>query len=131
MSCREIGGRWAMCIMLGIGFIPSAYAQQIEPEPAIEDRGALADVLVTAQRREESAQNVGASIAALNAGQLDALNAGSAKDLVNHVSGVMVNDNFGTYSSYVIRGIGQNDFEANTAPSAAVYIDDVYKANTI
>ncbi|MEP7245321.1 MAG: TonB-dependent receptor plug domain-containing protein, partial [Gammaproteobacteria bacterium] len=92
---------------------------------------ALEEVLVTAQKRQESAQNVGLSIAALSAEQIDAMNAGSAKDLVNHVSGVLVNDNFGAYSSYVIRGIGQNDLEANSSPSAAVYVDDVYQANTI
>jgi iron complex outermembrane recepter protein len=130
MSCRGIGGRWVVWVALGFGLGQGTHAQQAEGEPAVSG-GALDEVVVTAQRREESAQSVGVSIAALSASQLDTLNAGSAKDLVNHVSGVMVNDNFGTYSSYVIRGIGQNDFEANTAPSAAVYVDDVYKANTI
>ncbi len=93
--------------------------------------GTLEEILVTAQKRQESLQNVGLSIAALTADQIDSLHLSSAKDLVNHVSGVMVNDNFGTYTSYVIRGIGQNDFEANSSPSAAVYVDDIHKATTI
>jgi iron complex outermembrane recepter protein len=93
--------------------------------------GMLEEVVVTAQKRSENIQSVGLSIAALSAEQVDAMNVGGAKELVNHVSGVLVNDNFGTYTSYVIRGIGQNDFEANSSPSAAVYVDDVYQANTI
>src|SRR5437763_214244 len=62
----------------------------------------LEEVLITAQKRQESAQSVGLSIAALSAEQIDAMNAGSAKELMNHISGVLVNDNFGAYSSYVI-----------------------------
>jgi iron complex outermembrane recepter protein len=93
--------------------------------------GGLEEIVVTAQKRSENIQSVGLSITALSAEQIDAMNLDSAKELVNHVAGVMVNDNFGAFPSYVIRGIGQNDFEANTSPSAAVYVDDVYQANVI
>jgi iron complex outermembrane recepter protein len=93
--------------------------------------GGLDEIVVTAQKRSESIQNVGISISAFSAEQLDSMHLDSAKDVVNHIAGVLVNDNFGAFPSYVIRGIGQNDFEANTSPSAAVYVDDVYQANTI
>jgi iron complex outermembrane receptor protein len=106
-------------------------AEPAATPPANAPAGGLEEIVVTAQKRAENIQNVGLSIAALSAEQVDSMNVGGAKEIVNHVSGVLVNDNFGTYTSYVIRGIGQNDFEANSSPSAAVYVDDVYQANTI
>jgi iron complex outermembrane receptor protein len=114
--------------------IPAVRADQAQsagrPAAAAES-GALDEIVVTAQRRSENIQAIGLSIAALSAEDVDSMNVSGAKEMVNHVSGVLVNDNFGTYTSYVIRGIGQNDFEANSSPSAAVYVDDIYQANTI
>ncbi len=134
MASMQIGLRGAA--LLGVAVVAggaswSVRAAEEVAASADASTGTLDEIVVTAQKRSENIQNVGLSIAALSADQVDAMNIGGAKEIMNHVSGVLVNDNFGTYTSYVIRGIGQNDFEANSSPSAAVYVDDVYQANTI
>ncbi len=90
--------------------------------------GFLEEIVVTANKRSESIQDVSASITAFTGDQLTQLGVNSGKDIVGLISGIQINDNFGSSASFVIRGIGQNDFQSNAAPSASVYFDDVYMA---
>lgn len=89
------------------------------------------DIVVTAQRREQSAQDVPISLAVLSGETIERANIQSAKELVSQVSGVLVQDHYGTSTFYVIRGIGLNDLRSNSSPSAAVYLDEVYQGNIL
>ena len=92
---------------------------------------AIEMIVVTATKREQSSQDIGGSLAVIGSETLDAYNAANGKDIVSLTSGVLVNDSFGSAASFVIRGIGQNDFQSNSSPSAAVYVDDVFQAYNI
>src|SRR5688572_13311653 len=75
--------------------IPAVRADQAEgasPVSAATESGALDEIVVTAQRRSENIQAIGLSIAALSAEDVDSMNVSGAKEMVNHVSGVLVND---------------------------------------
>jgi iron complex outermembrane receptor protein len=91
----------------------------------------LDEIVVTAQKRAETAQEVPISIAVMSGEQIRDANVTSAKDLVDKVSGVLAQDHYGTNTFYVIRGIGLNDYRVNSSPSAAVYVDEVYQATML
>ncbi|WP_070151987.1 TonB-dependent receptor [Sphingobium phenoxybenzoativorans] len=85
----------------------------------------IQDIIVTAQKRAESVNDVGMSIAAL--GQEKLLQAGISKvdDLARLVPGFTSNMTpFGT-SVYTIRGIGFQDSTLGASPTVSTYIDEI------
>jgi iron complex outermembrane receptor protein len=88
----------------------------------------LEEVIVTAQKREQSLQDVGISITALDAGQIQNFRFVASTDVVAQLPGV---ENFSTQGRGAnaftyIRGVGLNDFgDAHEAPVTG-YVDDFY-----
>ena len=110
-----------LVLALCLGFAPSvAMAQDAEE--------GLQDIVVTAQKREQSLQNVGISVTAVTGEKLQALGITSSAQLAARVPGI---DNYspygpGTSANVVIRGIGLNDFgDGNEAP-VTTYVDEFY-----
>jgi iron complex outermembrane receptor protein len=93
--------------------------------------GLIDEVVVTAQKREQDAQDIGISVSAFSGEQLKALGVADAADLADMTSGVSINMEYGTAPTFTIRGVSVNDFAATTPPAAAVYLDGVYKASNV
>jgi len=91
----------------------------------------LEEVVVTAQKRSQSVQEVGLSIAALSDEQLRAFGITSAQQVSESVAGVQVYNYTGSQPTFVIRAIGVQDFAPNIAPAAALYLDEVYLGSNI
>ena len=90
----------------------------------------LEEIVVTAQKREQSLQDVGLSVTAFNADQIKELGFETTVDLVSQTPGLGYVAPFGNGNNvaFTLRGVGLNDFsEANEAP-VAVYVDGVYNA---
>lgn len=90
----------------------------------------LEEVVVTAQKREQSMQDVGLSVTAFSGEQMRQLNFNDTADLVKHTPGLNYVTPFGAGNNvaFTLRGVGLNDFsESNEAP-VAVYLDGVYNA---
>jgi len=88
----------------------------------------LEEVLVTARKREESAQNVPLSITAYGSQQLEAL---KIRDLGNLTVGMpnVALDDIGTTpgtANFSIRGLGINSSIPSIDPTVGVFIDGVY-----
>lgn len=89
----------------------------------------LEEVTVTAQKREQNAQDVGISITAYTSEQLDQLGFTKSSDIARFTPGVHVGGNLaGQNLQFTIRGVAQNDFNDQTESPVAVYIDDTYVA---
>lgn len=89
---------------------------------------ALAEVIVTAQKREQSLQDVPISVAAMGEEQLEQLGIRTLRDFAGNVPNLYVN-NFNGRADIVrlfIRGIGQNDVSITQDPSVALYVDGIY-----
>ena len=87
----------------------------------------LEEVVVTAQKREQSIQDVGIAITAFSAQQLKELGFTNAIDVVAHSPGLEVSGSGGgTIASFSIRGVTQNDFSGAQEGPVAVYVDEVY-----
>jgi iron complex outermembrane receptor protein len=98
--------------------------------PAIAQSSTLLEeVMVTAQKREQNAQDVGISITAYTGDQLDQLGFRNSSDIATLTPGVHVGGNLaGQNLQFTIRGVAQNDFNDQTESPVAVYIDDTYVA---
>lgn len=86
----------------------------------------LDEVLVTAQRREESVQNVGIAISVLQGDRLAAKSITYVNDLQNAVPSLQVEPAFGSSQpQFRIRGVGFIDYTSNNASPVGVSLDDV------
>jgi len=86
---------------------------------------AIEEVIVTATRREESAQDVPIAISALSADALKDVNVSSAQSLTVAVPGLVVQQQAGGLTPF-IRGVGSLDVSAGQESSIAMYIDGVF-----
>ena len=89
----------------------------------------LEEVVVTAQKREQSIQDVGIAITAFTGEQIDKLGLITSTDLVAMSPGVHVGGSLGhQFKQFSIRGVTQNDIADVTEAPNAVYVDDAYMA---
>ncbi len=101
------------------------------PGHAQESRsaGILAEIVVTAQKREQNLQDVGISVTAFSGDQIRALGFTNTTDVVAMTPGLVytVPNAESSQINFFLRGVGLNDFaDANENP-VAVYVDDVYR----
>jgi iron complex outermembrane recepter protein len=88
----------------------------------------LEEVVVTAQRRQESVQDVPIAVSAFTAGELERRNISEALDLIQYIPNLMGSNNtgLGTANAYYLRGIGNTESIATFDPPVGTYIDDIY-----
>lgn len=91
-------------------------------------RSTLEEIVVTAQRREESVQEVPIAITAFSASELERRNISSALDLVQYVPNFIGHNNTGlaTANAYYIRGVGDTESLASKDPPVGTYVDDLF-----
>ncbi|MEH6593778.1 MAG: TonB-dependent receptor, partial [Halioglobus sp.] len=93
----------------------------------------LEEVIVTAQKREQTLQDVPISVAAFNNEMLTTMGIDELEDLGAKVPNLFLNafNNDPSAVRMFIRGIGQNDVQLTQDPSVALYIDGVYVGTSI
>lgn len=90
-------------------------------------QGVLEEITVTAQKREQSIQDVGITITAFSGEQLRQLGFEDSFDLAQMTPGVHISGNNGGQKTlFTIRGVTQNDFNDQTEAPVAVYVDEGY-----
>jgi iron complex outermembrane receptor protein len=88
----------------------------------------LQEIVVTAQKREQSIQDVGMSINAISEQRLKDLGVGSTADLVKVVPGLTATPpNAGNPGApiYTLRGVGFNEASLSALSAVSVYLDEV------
>jgi len=86
----------------------------------------IEELVVTAQKREQSMQDVGISVSAFSGDQMKALGVTNTVEITQQVPGLQVNTWSPTLTTFNLRGISQNNFTDNLEAPVAVYSDDVY-----
>jgi outer membrane receptor protein involved in Fe transport len=100
-------------------------AAQAAAAPAA-DAGKLEDVVVTAQRRAESAQDVGIALSVLNVDDLKDAGVGKVNDLQNATPSLEVEPAFGSgQPQFRLRGVGFIDYTSNNSSPVGVSVDGV------
>lgn len=114
-----------------LALLISIPASSLAVAEAGSSRFTLEEVVVTAQRREESIQDVPLAISALGSETLKNAGVTNSAQLAAVVPNLQVNSSFGnTQPNFSLRGIGvANEYNANQASPIGVYIDDAYMAS--
>lgn len=91
----------------------------------------IEEIVVTAQRREASAQDTPIAINALSGDQLDDYGVIGADDLEQSFVGITTNNSGPVNAGLSIRGVGTSSFHVSTQQSVAVYIDNIYQISPV
>ena len=129
--------RLTAAVMAALMMPMCAIAQQPAAPPAdapLEEEksaaSALANITVTARKREETLQDVPVAVTAFTAEALDKLNVEDLGDLDAFVPNLTIYAARGSSSTVTayLRGVGQADPLWGVDPGVGIYLDDVYIA---
>jgi iron complex outermembrane recepter protein len=112
----------------GVGtiLVGSAGMAATAPSGALNDGGGLEEIVVTAQRREESAQSVGIAMSVLSGQSLADKSISYINDLQNAVPSLQVEPAFGSSQpQFRLRGVGFIDYTSNNTSPVGVSLDGV------
>lgn len=112
------------------GLLPSAVAAfgvslGAAPQWASAQLFELEEVIVTAQKRAESANDIGVSISAFSDEQLEALGVQEATEMMAFTPGATLTSSGQGVPIYTIRGIGFDDYNSNSSSTVGINIDEV------
>jgi outer membrane receptor protein involved in Fe transport len=112
----------------GVGAIFMGWSSFAATSPSLsaDDAAGLAVIVVTAQRREESAQNVGIAMSVLSGQSLADKSIAYVNDLQNAVPSLQVEPAFGSSQpQFRLRGVGFIDYTSNNTSPVGVSLDGV------
>ncbi|WP_292934595.1 MULTISPECIES: TonB-dependent receptor [unclassified Novosphingobium] len=114
-----------------IGLAPAAWANEApaddqQASPA-GSQTSIQEIIVTAQRREESLQKVPVAVTAIGSEQLEALRVNSVRNLAGLAPSLQLNTQ-GQQSNptIIIRGVSSGTSSNSVDPKVGIYIDGVY-----
>ncbi len=107
--------------------LPLAAQAQQETEPEITGLG---EIIVTAQKRQQSLQDVPLSVSAFSGEMLKETRMGDIRGLVDFTPGFSGKTEDGFTDALAMRGIATNDFGIGGDPSVAMFIDGVWAGRT-
>lgn len=92
----------------------------------------LEEVVVTAQKREQNAQDIGINISAFSGNRLQDMGLTTSNEIAAKVPNLTIASPTGEGGVVVIfvRGVGLNDFATNNTGPVGVYVDDVYAGSS-
>ena len=93
-------------------------------EAGLDEAG---EIVVTAQKRAQSVQDIGISITAIGADELRRNQTTDVSALANQITNVVATTST-NLPAFTVRGIGLNEFASNFDSPVAVHIDEVYKS---
>jgi iron complex outermembrane receptor protein len=102
----------------------AAFAQ----ESAEAEQSGIQDIVVTAQRRNESVQDVPIAISAFSSDQLAAQGVNNTFQLGQYIPNLFAlnNTGLGSANGYFLRGLGNTETIATFDPPVGTYVDDIY-----
>jgi iron complex outermembrane recepter protein len=119
----------ALSLIIGMPQVASA-----QTAPATEETGGIETVIVTARKREESSQDVPASLTTVRGDALRNLTAAGAdlQAFSARVPSLVVESSFGrTFPRFYMRGLGNSDFDLNASQPVSLIYDEVVQENPL
>lgn len=117
----------AACNRARLAVTASAFALVVAAGPALaqdaapsQDATSVGDIIVTAQKREQSIQDVPIAVTALSAENLDAMKIEGGSELMRAIPNVSFSKNNFSMYNFSIRGIGTKAISAASDPAVAV-----------
>jgi len=95
-------------------------------------QGQLEEVIVTAQKRAQSANDVGITINTFTGDQIRDFGVSTAEDIAQMTPGLTVNETAATgVPLYTIRGVGFQDYSTAASSTVGIYFDEVSMPYTV
>ncbi len=106
--------------------VPAAAQQTAAAEPQAST--GLDEIIVTAQRRRESVQDVPIAVSAFSAESLESKGITNTLGLIGQIPNMFGSNNtgLGSANAYYIRGLGNTETIATFDPPVGTYVDDIY-----
>ncbi|NKF22007.1 TonB-dependent receptor [Solimonas marina] len=125
---RRRPGAAAMLLPLPLLFCHPAVAQDAPPAQPADASDKIAEVVVTAQRREQKLQDVPIAVTALSAEQVQDRGIQNVSDLSALAPGLQISKTASntTISQITIRGLSQINPAIYWDPAVGIYVDGVY-----
>lgn len=111
------------CSALLISVATFAITSPVAAQSVSDDTASPAEIIVTAQKRQQSVQDVAAAITAISADTIEQRGVTSASNLQFIVPSTQIGNLLGQ-TAVTIRGVGLNE----GAPGVAIHVDGVYQA---
>ena len=113
------------CTLAAVGFSSYSAAQaaagaQAEPDASSDT---LTEVVVTANKREESVNRVGMTITPISGAELAARGVNSLESLASVVPGLVFSPSVNGTPILTLRGVGFNESSIGVYPAVSVYVD--------
>jgi len=109
---------------ISLAFLPQISHAFEEQE--VEDKK-IEVIMVTAQKRVQSINEIGVSMTAFSDDDLKNLGITQPLDLAAQTSNLNINNTFqNSIPNVSIRGLGLNDYAVNNNPATGLYVDEVY-----
>ena len=119
----------SMAVAVSLG---SLYLGTVQAEETLDtgNTSTLEKVTVTAQKREETVQEVPAPISVLSGDKIRQASLNSANEITRYIPNASAGTTDGHgRPRWWIRGLGTGDQGANTVSPVGIYMDDVYISN--
>ena len=111
-------------VLIASGLLMGAQRASASAETSSSSSGAALDeIIVTAEKRSESINDVGMSITAATGLQLQKLGVTDVADFTKVVPGFTYENSVYGTPVYTLRGVGFNDYIMGSEPAVSVYID--------
>jgi iron complex outermembrane recepter protein len=95
-------------------------------EPAATAADVYRDETTVADKKVENPHKVGVAVTPFGDDEVERLEWRKPAEVAAHVPNTIVKESFGNANPiFVIRGVGLNDFNANSSPSTGFYLDEV------
>jgi len=129
MMPNKFGSRMALLMLVGTSFGASAARAQAPAASSVDRQ--IADIVVTAQRREESLSKVPIAVTAITTTQLQTSGVGSTIDLPRVTPGLTTgaSTQANAYFTPVLRGVGALTPSLGNDNSVALYVDGIYQSD--
>jgi iron complex outermembrane receptor protein len=129
------GAAWAQASSgpgdgVGEGAMPTGVTTPASSPQPDADEGGIADIVVTATRREERLQDVPVTVTAITGDALTSANIGNVRTLNQIVPGFTGGRGGGAFFP-VIRGVGSTGISVGDEPNVALYVDGVYQPDAV
>src|SRR5437667_5621585 len=111
-------------MLTGGAALLGAWPQGVRADTALEE------VVVTAERRSEKAQDIPLAITAVSAADLESRGVRQAADITALVPNMLLNLPWGPEAqpTFTLRGVTTQDYSQNQSSPIAMYVDEVYKS---
>jgi iron complex outermembrane receptor protein len=132
MRARSTLARFAAAMTFATPLAALAQEPAQPPAPAAEPQPAIEEIVVTAQKRAQSVQEVPVSIAAIGGGEIDDLKVADTNDIAGLVPNLQVNQVIGDGAPvFSLRGVTMNDYSLHQSSPVAVYTDEIYAGPSV